>query len=62
MTRYGDARIGTAHDNDGEKAALCLALFPTFITDAIALYQKMSDRNGADRRSRSKPGPVCGVN
>lgn len=42
--RYADARIGTAHDYDGEKAALCLALVPTFIADAIALYQKMSGK------------------
>ncbi|MCV3290956.1 nucleotidyltransferase substrate binding protein [Aeromonas media] len=40
--RYADARIGTAHDYDGEKATLCLALVPAFIADATALYQTMS--------------------
>ncbi|MFM5068841.1 nucleotidyltransferase substrate binding protein [Aeromonas veronii] len=40
--RYADTRIGTAHDYDDKKAALCLILVPDFIADAIALYQKMS--------------------
>ncbi len=40
--KYADARIGTAHDYDGDKAALCLALMGDFIGDAIGLYQTMS--------------------
>lgn len=40
--KYADARIGTAHDYDGDKAALCLALMGEFIGDAIGLYQTMS--------------------
>ena len=35
---YVDARIGTAHDYDGEKAEACLTLMPGFIDDAIGLY------------------------
>ena len=40
--RYADARIDTAHDYDGEKAAACLELMDDFIDDAIGLYQTMS--------------------
>lgn len=40
--KYADARIGTAHDYDGDKAALCLALMGDFIDDAIGLYQTMT--------------------
>lgn len=40
--RYADARIDTAHDYDGDKAAQCLALMKDFIDDAIGLYQTMT--------------------
>ena len=40
--KYADARIGTAHDYDGDKAALCLALMGDFIHDAIDLYKTMT--------------------
>lgn len=40
--RYAEARGGTSHDYDGEKAQACLALVPDFIDDAIGLYQTMS--------------------
>lgn len=39
---YTEARIGTAHDYDGEKAKACLALIPDFIGDAIGLYRTMT--------------------
>ena len=39
---YADARVGTSHDYDGQKAQACLALVPAFIDDAIGLYQTMS--------------------
>jgi len=39
---YADARIQTAHDYDGEKAKVALALMPEFIADATALYQTLS--------------------
>lgn len=39
---YADARIGTSHDYDGEKARSCLRLVPGFMDDAVALYQTMS--------------------
>jgi nucleotidyltransferase substrate binding protein (TIGR01987 family) len=39
---YAEARISTSHDYDGEKAKACLALMPTFLDDAIDLYQTMS--------------------
>ena len=35
---YADARIQTAHDYDGLKAASTLELMPAFIADAVALY------------------------
>ena len=41
--QYADARIGTSHDYDGEKAQACLAVVPAFIDDAIGLYQTMTD-------------------
>lgn len=41
--RYAEARIGTAHDYDGEKAKACLELMADFIDDALGLYQTMSD-------------------
>ena len=37
-----EARIGTAHDHDGEKAKACLRIMPDFINDAISLYQTMT--------------------
>jgi len=40
--RYADARVSTAHDYSGEKAADCLAIMGVFIPDAIQLFQKMS--------------------
>ena len=40
--RYAEARIGTAHDYDGEKAQACLELMADFIDDALGLYQTMS--------------------
>ncbi len=40
--RYAEARIGTSHDYDGEKARACLELVPDFIDDAIDLYQTMT--------------------
>ncbi len=40
--KYADARIDTAHDYDGNKAAQCLALMKDFIDDAIGLYQTMT--------------------
>ena len=45
--KYVDARIGTAHDYDGEKAQACLELMPDFIDDAIGLYQTMTDETWA---------------
>jgi nucleotidyltransferase substrate binding protein (TIGR01987 family) len=39
---YADARVGTAHDYSGAKAAACLALTDDFVADAIALYGKLS--------------------
>ena len=41
---YVNARIGTSHDYDGEKAKACLELMPEFIDDAIGLYQTMSGK------------------
>ncbi len=42
--QYADARIGTAHDYDGEKAKACLTLMSDFLGDAISLYQTMSGK------------------
>jgi len=39
---YVQARIGTSHDYDGEKAKSCLELMSNFIDDAIGLYQTMT--------------------
>ncbi|MBE9111855.1 nucleotidyltransferase substrate binding protein [Nodosilinea sp. LEGE 07298] len=39
---YANARIGTAHDYSGEKAQAALALMEAFLSDATALYQRMS--------------------
>lgn len=41
--QYADARIGTSHDYDGEKAKACLELMPEFIDDAIGIYQTMTE-------------------
>ena len=40
--QYTQARTDTTHDYDGEKAQACLELMPTFIDDAIGLYQTMT--------------------
>lgn len=40
--QYPDARVGTSHDYEGEKAKACLAHVPQFIDDAIGLYQTLS--------------------
>ena len=40
--QYAEARIGTSHDYDGQKAKACLELMPDFIDDAIGLYQTMT--------------------
>ena len=40
--RYAQARIDTAHDYSGEKAADCLVVIPSFLDDAIGLYQTMT--------------------
>lgn len=42
---YADARIQTSHDDDGEKAKIALALMEDFISDAIALYQTLTEEN-----------------
>ena len=39
---YANARIGTSHDYSGDKAQAALALMDAFLSDAIALYQRMS--------------------
>ena len=39
---YAEARVQTAHDYDGLKAASTLALMPTFVADAVALYQTLT--------------------
>ena len=40
--KYADARTDTSHDYDGEKAKACLKLMPSFIGDAIDLYQELT--------------------
>ncbi len=45
--QYADARIQTAHDYDGEKAKIALALMANFITDATALYQTLTGQSGS---------------
>ena len=40
--QYAEVRIGTSHDYDGEKAAVCVKLMPDFIGDAVDLYQRMT--------------------
>ena len=39
---YAEARVQTAHDYDGLKAASTLALMPAFLGDAVALYQTLT--------------------
>ena len=39
---YAEARIGTSHDYDGEKAKAALELMGRFIPDVTTLYQTMS--------------------
>ena len=39
---YAEARVQTAHDYDGLKAASTLALMPTFVADAVALFQTLT--------------------
>jgi nucleotidyltransferase substrate binding protein (TIGR01987 family) len=41
---YADARIGTSHDYDGDKAEQCILLMKDFIDDAIGLYQTMTGK------------------
>jgi nucleotidyltransferase substrate binding protein (TIGR01987 family) len=40
---YADARTDTAHDYSGEKMESTLALIPDFVSDAIRLYQTLTD-------------------
>lgn len=40
--RFVDARIGTAHDYDGQKARACLEVVPDFLDCAIDLYREMT--------------------
>ena len=40
--KYADARVSTAHDYSGEKAAEVLMIVGDFIGDAIGLYQTMT--------------------
>ncbi len=40
--QYADARVSTAHDYSGEKAANCLGIMGAFIHDAVALFQTIS--------------------
>ena len=44
---YAEARVQTAHDYDGLKAASTLALMPGFIADAVALYQTLTGETWA---------------
>jgi nucleotidyltransferase substrate binding protein (TIGR01987 family) len=39
---YAEARVQTAHDYDGLKAASTLVLMPAFLADAVALYQTLT--------------------
>ena len=41
--KYIDARIGTTHDYDGDKAQNAVNLVDDFIDDAIGLYQTMTE-------------------
>ena len=41
---YADARIQTSHDYNGDKAQAALALMADFISDAIALYQTLTEQ------------------
>lgn len=43
--KYIDARIGTTHDYDGEKAQNAIKLIDGFIDDTIKLYQKMTGKS-----------------
>ena len=43
--KYADARVNTAHDYSGDKAAETLLIVGHFINDAISLYQKMTRSN-----------------
>ena len=40
---YANARVATAHDYSGEKAEETLAVIPSFLEDAIGLYQTMTE-------------------
>ncbi len=40
--KYSGARIGTAHDYSGEKAAQALELISDFLSDAIELYSAIT--------------------
>ncbi len=39
---YANARIDTAHDYNERKAKATLGVIPYFLTDAIALYERMT--------------------
>lgn len=39
---YNNARTGTTHDYSGEKARECLEVVPDFLSDAIALYERLT--------------------
>ena len=39
---YAEARVQTAHDYDGLKAASTLAIMPAFMADAVSLYQTLT--------------------
>lgn len=41
---YANARIGTSHDYSGEKAQGALALMQRFVTDAIQLFETLSNQ------------------
>lgn len=40
--QYAHARIDTAHDYSGDKAAGALQIVGTFLADAVSLYEKMT--------------------
>ena len=40
---YADARTATAHDYSGIKAAETLAVIPNFLSDAIVVYQTITE-------------------
>ena len=40
--KYADARIGTSHDDSGDKTVQALVIMEQFIADAIGLYRTMT--------------------